>query len=379
MNHRIFLTLLTAAGLSLSAAGAHAAAPAAATAAPTAAPAASGGNGLPVIEKGRVGLPPPLPKPVNVRFCIFDPMGPQGKITQTAIDLAKAAKDWNFIVDIRTYTDERVATEDFKAGQCDGVAISTLRAKQFNFTVGSIDAPGNLRNYDEMKTLMQMLANPVVASLAINGKYQVAAIVPIGSIFVVVNDRNINSIEKAAGKRVVVLDWDPTQAKMISGIGAMPVPADFATYAGKFNNGQADIIAAPAMGFKPMELYKGVGKNGGVIRFPLLQATASILIRRDLILPKIPDLDTRLNQVRQFGLQYVDAVFTMLKESESDIPKKLWIDLAKPDQDKYYRMLREARLNLTRNGVYDPVMMSLMKRVRCKHVPTDAECGAFDE
>lgn len=372
MINRTLQTLLMASGIALS--GAVLAAPAAA---PASAPATVGG--IPVPEKGRVGLPPPLPKPVNVRFCIFDPMGPQGKITQTARDLAVAARDWNFIVDLKTYSDERVATEDFKAGQCDGVAISTLRAKQFNFTVGSIDAPGNLRNYDEMKSLMQMLANPVVASLAINGKYQVAAIVPIGSIFVVVNDRNINSIEKAAGKRVVVLDWDPTQAKMISGIGAQPVPADFATYAGKFNNGQADIIAAPAMGFKPMELYKGVGKNGGVIRFPLLQATASILIRRDLMLPKIPDLDSRLNQVRQFGLQYVDAVFTMLKESETDIPKKLWIDLAKPDQDKYYRMLREARLALTKNGVYDPVMMSLMKRVRCKHVPTDAECGSFDE
>jgi len=289
----------------------------------TPAGAAEQGTSLPIPSKNEtVGLPPPLPKPVNVRFCIFDPMGAQGKITETAKDLAKAARDWNFIVDIKTYTDERIATEDFKAGQCEGVAITTLRAKQFNFTVGSIDAPGNFRNYDEMKTLMQMLSNPVVASLAINGKYQVAAIVPIGAIFVVVNDRNINSIEKAAGKRVVVLDWDPTQSKMISGIGAQPVPSDFTTYAGNFNNGQADIIAAPAMGFRPMELYKGIGKKGGVIRFPLLQATATILIRRDMILPKIPDMDSRLNQVRKFGLQYIDAVFTLLKDAEREIPKK---------------------------------------------------------
>jgi len=327
----------------------------------------------------KAGLPPPLPKPVNMRFCVFDPMGPQGKITQTARELAKLARDWNFLVDIQTYTDERVAAEDFKAGQCEGVALSTLRAKQFNFTVGSIDAPGNLRNYEEMKTLLQMLANPVVASLAINGKYQVAAIVPIGSIFVVVNDRRINSLEKAAGKRVVVLEWDPTQAKMISGIGAQPVPADFSTYAGKFNNGQADIIAAPAMGFRPKELYKGIGKNGGVIRFPLLQATATILIRRDLMLPKIPDMDMRLHQVRQFGLQYVDTLFTLLREAETEIPAKLWINLPKLEQDKYYQMLREARLHLMKSRVYDPVMMSLMKRVRCKHVPTDAECGLFDE
>lgn len=330
-------------------------------------------------KKNVAALPPPLPKPVKVRFCLFDPMGPRGKITQTAVELAKLAQEWNLFVDMKVYTDERVAAEDFKAGQCEAAAISTLRAKQFNFTVGSIDAPGNLRNYDEMKTLLTMLSNPVVSSLAINGRYQVAAVVPIGAIFVMVNDRRINSLEKAAGKRVVVLEWDPTQAKMISNIGAQPVPADFATYASKFNNGQADIIASPAMGYQPLELHKGIGKNGGVIRFPLLQATATVLIRRDLLLPKIPDLDHRLNQVRQVGLQYLDGVFELLKTAENDIPKPLWIDLPKADADKYYRMLREARLYLTKDGVYAPVMMSMLKRVRCKHVPSDAECGLFDE
>ncbi|MDO8267272.1 MAG: DUF6091 family protein [Moraxellaceae bacterium] len=324
-------------------------------------------------------VPKPLPKPVNIRFCLFDPMGPNGKISQTTRELVKLAAEWNLLVDLRIYTDERVVAEDFKAGQCEAAAISTLRAKQFNFTVGSVDAPGNLRNYDEMKSLLTMLSNPAISSLAINGRYQVAAIVPIGAIFVFVNDRRINSLEKAAGKRVVVLEWEPTQAKMISGIGAQPVPADFSTYAGKFNNGQADIIAAPALGYKPLELHKGVGTKGGVIRFPLLQATATVLIRRDLVLPKIPDMDARLQQLRQFALPHLDVLFGWLKEAEKEIPRQLWIDLAPADQVKYYQMLREARLHLMKDGVYDPVMMSLLKRVRCKHVPGDAECGMYDE
>lgn len=346
---------------------------------PLAALAADDRISLPAAKPGRVGMPQPLPKPVHLRVCIFDPMGSEGKIISTARELAKFAREWNLIAEIKAYTDERVVAEDLKAGQCDAAAMSTLRAKQFNFTVGSIDAPGNLRSYEEMKSLMQMLANPVVASLAINGRYQVAAILPIGAIFVVVNDRQINSLSKAAGKRVVVLDWDPIQAKMISGLGAQPVTADFTSYGAKFNNGQADIIAAPAMGFKPLELYKGMGTKGGVIRFPLLQATGTIVLRRDLVLPKIPDLDLRLNQIRQFGLQYVDAVFALLRAAEQDVPARLWIDLPQEERDKYYQMLREARLRLTRERIYDPVMMSMMKRVRCKHVPGDAECRAWEE
>jgi len=327
------------------------------------------------------GNPAPhaLSKPVTIRFCIFDPLGATGQIANLARDMALDARRFNLLVDLKFYTDERVATEDFKAGQCEGVAITTLRARQFNRIIGSIDAPGNLRNYSEVKTLLRALAHPAFAPMATTGRYQFAAVVPIGALLVMVNDRNINSIEKVAGKRVAVLDWDPSQAKMISSIGAQPVLSDITSYGGKFNNGQADIIAAPAMAYQPLELYKGIGSKGGIFRFPLLFATGSIVIRRDLLLPKIPDLDTRLAEVRQFGLTRIDSLIDGLSASEKDIPSRLYIDLSAEDRRKYWRMLREARLTLTRDGLYDPSMMNLMKKVRCRHEPADEECSTYEE
>ncbi len=321
----------------------------------------------------------PLPKPVNLRFCLFDIMGNTGDITSMAKDLALEARKYNLMVELKVYTDERVASEEFKAGQCEAVGISTLRAKQFNKVVGSIDSPGNLPTYEHMVTLLKTLSNPALASLGINGRYQVAAVLPIGAIYVMVNDRSINSIEKAAGKRVVVLDWDPSQAKMISAIGAQPVPADISSYGGKFNNGQADIIAAPAMAYKPLELHKGIGKKGGVIRFPLLQATATIMIRRDLLLPQIPDLDSRLQKLREFGLGFLPNMVTLLKKADNEIPANMWVELSAAEKAKYGRMLREARLHMTKDGVYEPTMMNLLKRVRCKHDPANEECSSFDE
>jgi hypothetical protein len=321
----------------------------------------------------------PLPNPVSMNFCVFDLEGNNGTIAGLAKDLALDARRWNLMVNVHVYTDERVESEDFKAGQCDGAAMSTLRAKQFNHIVGSIDAPGNLRNYDEMKTLLRVLATPAYAQMAIAGKYQVAAIVPIGSVFVMVNDRKINSIEKAAGKRVVVLDWDSSQSKMITAIGAQPIPSDLTSFSGKFNNGQADIIAAPAMAYKPLELYRGIGSKGGVISFPLLQATGTILVRRDLLLPKIPDLDLRLGQIRQFGLAHIDQILGYFMKAEDDIPKASWIGLTEVDKQKYQQMLREARIHMTKDGTYDATMMNLLKRVRCKHQPSNEECTMFDE
>ncbi len=321
----------------------------------------------------------PLPQPVHLRACVFDPVGNNGPIANTSRDLMLEARKWGLIVTVRTYQDERVASEDFKAGQCEIVGLSTLRAKQYNRYVGSIDAPGNLRSYDEVRTLIRALANPAFAPMSIAGRYQVVGMLPIGSLFVMTRDRSINSIEKAAGKKIAVLDWDTSQAKMISAIGAQPVPSDITSFGGKFNNGQVDIIAAPAMAYEPLELYRGIGKKGGVIRFPLLHATGTILIRRDLVLPKIPDLDVRMAQVRDFGLQFVDNFITRLKAAEKTIPKEVWIELSPAEQVRYSRMVREARLRMIQDGVYDTNTMTLLKKVRCKHDPANEECSLFDE
>jgi hypothetical protein len=314
-----------------------------------------------------------------MRACIFDPVGAAGPIGSMSKDLALEARKWNLMLTVKIYTDERVAAEEFKAGQCEAVAISTLRARQFNQVAGSIDAPGNLHSYAEMKTLLRALANPAFLPMSITGRYQIVGVVPIGALFVMVNDRSINSIEKAAGKRVAVLDWDPSQAKMISAIGARPVLSDITSYGGKFNNGQADIIAAPAMAFLPLELYRGIGKKGGVFRFPLLYATGTILVRRDILLPQIPDLDDRLLQLRSFGIRFLDDFIKTLTAAEKDIPENLYINLSEDDKAKYWQMLREARIKLTQEGIYDPTMMNLLKKVRCKHVPSDPECSTYDE
>lgn len=60
--------------------------------------------------------PAPLPKPVNIRFCIFDPVGANGQIANLARDLALQARKWNLLAEIKVYLDERVAAEDFRPG-----------------------------------------------------------------------------------------------------------------------------------------------------------------------------------------------------------------------------------------------------------------------
>jgi len=55
------------------------------------------------------------------------------------------------------------------------------------------------------------------------------------------------------------------------------------------------------------------------------------------------------------------------------------MDIAPADHERYVRLMREARLQLMHQGVYDTKMMGLLKKVRCKEDPGNAECTMMDE
>lgn len=341
-----------------------------ALAADPAAAAAPAAPGMPAMK--------PFPKPMDITFCIFDILGTKGDAFSYAKDLTLEAKKWNVNATLKAYTDERIAAEDFKAGQCDGVAISTMRAKQFNFFIGSIDSPGSLPTFKHVRELIATLANPKVNALLASGPYQVAAVIPLGAAYVMVNDRQINSIEKAAGKKVAVLDFDKAQAKIVQNLGAQPVASDITSFGGKFNNGQVDVIAAPAIAYRPLELYRGLGTKGAIFRFPLAQITATILVRRDKF-KDVPDFDDRMLMMRQYAASKLDLVEKIVAKGEADIDPKYWMDLSKADQDKYVRLMREVRISMTKEGFYDKRMMSLLKKIRCHNDPGNLECTLNDE
>ncbi|MDF2467573.1 MAG: transporter [Ramlibacter sp.] len=318
-------------------------------------------------------------KPLNMTFCVFDPVGTKGDAATRANDLALAAKKWNIHTTIKVYVDERIAAEDFKVGQCDGVVVTSLRARQFNKFMGSVDAVGAVRDYKEMRSVIQTLSSPKLFPLTIQGDYQVVGTIPLGAAYVFVNDRQINSIEKAAGKKVAVLEWDKSQAKLVQKLGAQPVASDITTFAGKFNNGQVDIVVAPAIVYRPLELYRGLGTKGAIFRFPVIMISGSIVINRGKLMKQIPDLDQRVVLMRQFAAANVEEAFQFVAKSEKDVDEKYWMDLTPVEKDKYMRMLREARLSMIQDGTYDPQMMKLLKRVRCTNDPQNYECALKDE
>ncbi|GAC1369697.1 MAG: putative multidrug efflux protein AdeT1 [Aquirhabdus sp.] len=306
-------------------------------------------------------------------MCVFDLLGAQGDNYAMMKDYAVAAKQWGVDLILKPYTDERVASEDFKAKQCDGVALTGMRARQFNDFTGSIDAIGALTSNSSAKMIITLMANPKLAPDMLQNGYEVVGVTTLGSAFIMVRDRKNNSLAKAAGLKFGVLDYDKAQGILAQKVGAQPVSVDLMTIGGKFNNGQVDAIGMPAMGFRPLELYKGMGDKGAIIRFPVIQVTGDLVIRHD----KFPEGYGQKSRTWVAGL--LGREMENINKVEKAIDPKYWLDISANDKLGYVKLMREARMSLTKEGIYNKKMMSLLKKVRCTQDPTNFECSLAGE
>lgn len=301
-------------------------------------------------------------------FCVFDPIGVKGPAYQGMLDYKAAALSWGVILDLKVHTSEAVALADFKSGHCDAVGLTGTRVRPFNKFTATIEAVGAINDYSQMRKLVGMLANPKASKYMVQGQYEVAGIMPAGAVFVFVRDKAINSVEAAAGKRLATIDYDVASVKVVKHIGATMVPVTIATFAPRFNNGYVDLAYAPAIAFEPFEMYKGMGDKGGILRFNLAQMNGQLILRKDKF-PKEFGQNSRTYAYKNFSkaLEHIVA-------AEKNIPEKYWVDLPDEKHKKYKEMLRQVRLELKDEGIYDKRMLKILFKLRCKTDPTHYEC-----
>ena len=306
-------------------------------------------------------------------ICVFDLVGKNGDVFALMKDYQLAAKNWGADIELRVGQNEAVIAEDFKAGKCDGISVTGMRGRQFNSFTGSLDAIGAIPDIKLAVKVMQGLASPTFAKHMVRGKYEVVGVIPVGDAFLMVNDRSINTVAKAAGKKIAVLDYDEAQKIMVQQIGAQAVTADVTNFGAKFNNGQVDIIGAPAAVFKPLELHKGLGSKGAIVNYPILQVTGNLIIHPN----KFPAGYGQKS--REWVKSQLPRAFGILGKIKTDIPAKYWMQVPAADKPGYQKLMREARVDLTKRGVYDKRMMKLLWQFRCKEDPKNFECSLQDE
>ncbi len=313
------------------------------------------------------------------RVCVFDILGTSGDGYNAAKDYAIEMQKHGADIELKAFVDERVAVEDFRTGQCDAVLATALRTRAFNSLTAALDSVGASTivkagrldmdaSVEVVRRTIQAFSSPKAASLMVQGQYEVGGIVPLGAAYAFVNDRSISTLEAAAGKRVAAFDHDKAQAQLIQRVGARPVVADITNFGTQFNNGNVDVVMAPSIAYKPLELHKGMGSKGAVHRFPMTILTYQMVFKRD----KFPEGFGQKS--REVWMSRFDSVIELTKRADATIPEKFWLDPTPADAERYVSLMRDGRIDMAEKGFYDKKGLKIIKRVRCEVNPAAPDC-----
>jgi hypothetical protein len=303
-------------------------------------------------------------------LCVYDPLGTQGDSFSLMKDYALAARPWGADITLKSYSDERLATADFK---CDGTAITGIRARPLNEFVGTISSPVGLLNNEQAKTILALVGNPKLASDMRNGDIEVAGVTDLGFVYIIVRDRTINTIPKLTTVKFGALSFDKVQQIVIEKFGGTSVPLELSEIGSAFNSGKVGAIILPAIAFKPLEINKGVGSKGAIFKFPVALTTYTVLIHPD----KFPDGYGQKS--RTWFVGQLDRQMATIYKIERSIEPHYWDLLPANVSPGYVKILREARISLTRDGIYNKKMIGILKKVRCLQDPSNYECSLTEE
>lgn len=312
-------------------------------------------------------------KPIERRICVFDIAGSAGPAMNAMKDWRAEALKWGLKAKLAPYTNEGVAAEELKSGNCDGALLTGIRARLFNKYTGTLDSVGGVPDMKHMRLLLKVLSHPSQADRMTNGNYEIMGIAPAGAAYIFVNDRKINTLSKAAGKKVAVLSYDETQAQLVAQVGATPVPSNITNFSTKFNNGVVDVIAAPLAAYNALELYKGLQPKGGIIDFPLVQISLQLVVRDERFPAEMAQ------KSREYFFDSLDRTIEMLKRETQNVPDKWWVQIPAKDKQEYNTLMQDARIQLRDQGYYSAEMLKLQRKVRCKLDPSRAECSTNRE
>lgn len=307
-------------------------------------------------------------KSAKLKLCVWDIVGRSGPIFASAKDQQTKLLELGLNVELAAYTNEGVLSEDLQAGQCDAALFTGIRARSFNKFTGTIDAVGAIPTSEHMNLLLQVLVHPSNADKMVEGKYVVMGVASMGAVYFFVNDREINTIAKAAGKRIAVMDYDSVQTEMVLGFGASPVPTSIVNAGSKFNNRVIDVLPSPLAAYHMMELYKGIGDKGGIVNYPFTQITLQLIGHKDKFPAEVAQI------IRESFYSRFKEIEENVAKQTGEVPESVWIQIPEADKADYQRVMLDARVKLRDRDYYDGSMLTLQRKVRCKFEPARSEC-----
>ncbi len=304
-------------------------------------------------------------------LCVYDPIGRAGDYYRIMEDFSVASAGWGVPVTLKAYTDEETAARDYEAGHCDGVLATGVRLQRFNRFPSTLEAIGALPTYEHLRAMVDAMAKyPSAAARLKSGDHQTLGFIPVGQAYLFLRDRSKDTVQELAGLRIATMDYDKAAPVMVDRVGAIRVSADLGSLGPKFNNGDVDSCYMSAGGYQPFELARGLEPSGGILRYPLAQATLQLMVRSS----SVPD-DYAGKALTWFS-QHFDDGLKLVTAVEDAIPARYWIDIPADRVAEFDELFLQSRLKLRdEHKAYDTHMLSAMRKLRCSMDPARPECA----
>jgi len=202
---------------------------------------------------------------------------------------------------------------------------------------------------------------------------EVAGVTSLGFAYLVVNNCKYSSIKDIAQICTGTLSYDKVQEVIIEKFGGKAVPIELSEVGSKFNNGQVDMVIVPPVAVKPLELYKGMGTQDTIWKYPLALITHVVLTHPD----KFPENYGQSS--RTWFVNQLDRQMGAMSKIEKSIDAKYWGTIPPAAEQGNAKVIRETRLSLTRDGIYNNKMIIIINKIRCRQDLTSYECPLKDE
>lgn len=303
-----------------------------------------------------------------VTLCVYDPVGATGDIMATARDYALNARSWGVNVTPRAYRSVVAAQADFDNKACNGLLADNYTTRKYNKFMGTVGAIGAIQSYPLAQKVIQALGNPRLATRFESDNYVVAGYMPLGLSYLVNRDRTLNSLQDVSGKRIGVLDSDPSQRRMAQRIGMIPVVMTIDNSVQLFRRGEIDLVPIALILYQPFEIGRVIGNKGGVANYPMSLVTLNLILTQG-------DYPADFSQKsRQWFSQRAPQFFRLIQRWESGVPAANFYQIADNQQSSYNLLLSQLRKEFIANRQYDPAMMALITHIRCQDTPTHMDC-----
>jgi hypothetical protein len=238
---------------------------------------------------------------------------------------------------------------------------------EFNKFAGTIEAIGGMRQREQVHLLMQVLANPRMASRLTDDEYTVLGVATMGASYRFTSDRTKRSLADFKNQLLAVEAIDPSRSEFVSAIGAKPASGSMMSNVQSYADGKVKGMISPIIAYLVMGTGQ-ISRDVGIFDTPVAQSTIQLIGHTEKFPPGLAQI------LREDFLFKFDNYARRVDNEMALIPGEFWMKDTKADVQKMDQLALDVRLKLREEGYYDPAMLRLQRKIRCKFEPARSEC-----